>query len=516
MSTIESKEYCRTAEILWVVSDNGGGYSHEIAALQYYLYELFVNNAHALLICCAYGTGDSKRNWEVESMWVQARRRTVGKEFGRSSVSDIHRSFAGFDNTEDALAAISDAAMDEFSRQLAMCKVAGEPWSIRSPMEHTIKDYAVVSAAFQLGAKQLAKPQHAPTLSKIKSMYAHLEKTPSFIQFRMCVKDHFDVCKAGIAKRRAQQADWNPATVLKPLMWNNGWFPFPQFREPAILADVMKKAVLASLAGDAPAQDVADVEPSPQEQPFVQELEGFQKELEEAVAQEDFLLCGKLKQRRVFVEQQLGMIRREQERHSFPQVYSLPTTAEDCWAVHDHSPYLSWTEMRESVEPQSKIFIPVDVSKPHDKVLPCPRAGCRYVSKSATELARHTLLTHTKACVAKAAASADCPPAGRILPGDYSVVGMQPKCKPRPPHKAKAKSAPLDPDAPLEGDAEVEGVESGAVEADVGDESMLWEEEELPDAVEAATEKDLGVEASVPAKKKAEESLGGPVKKPAS
>ena len=124
------------------------------------------------------------------------------------------------------------------------------------------------------------------------------------------------------------------------------------------------------------------------------------------------------------------------------------------------------------------------------------------------------MLTHTKACVAKAAASADCPPAGRILPGDYSVVGMQPKCKPRPPHKAKAKPAPLDPDAPLEGDAEVEGVESGAVEADVGDESMLWEEEEMPDAVEAATEKDLGVEASVPAKKKAEESLGGPVKKP--
>ena len=78
----------QSAELLFIVSDNGGDYSHDIAFNQHVLGRLWRKYAYAWLACAAYAAGESAFNWEVEQQWTKPRRKLVGMKLGRGAVPD--------------------------------------------------------------------------------------------------------------------------------------------------------------------------------------------------------------------------------------------------------------------------------------------------------------------------------------------------------------------------------------------------------------------------------------------
>ena len=112
---------------------------------------------------------------------------------------------------------------------------------------------------FQAGPRKCRGAKFAAIAKERADHVAHMEKSPSFIQCKMCLGAHCSACAGVIEKRRASQTSWDPAKILAPLQFNNGWFPFPYFRNGRDEASAEARA--AGKAGDREPNEAAEEHP---------------------------------------------------------------------------------------------------------------------------------------------------------------------------------------------------------------------------------------------------------------
>ena len=112
---------------------------------------------------------------------------------------------------------------------------------------------------FQAGPRKCKGAKFAAIAKERADHVAHMEKSPSFIQYKMCLGAHCSACAGVIEKRRASQTSWDPAKILAPLQFNNGWFPFPYFRNGRDEASAEARA--AGKAGDREPNEAAEEHP---------------------------------------------------------------------------------------------------------------------------------------------------------------------------------------------------------------------------------------------------------------
>ena len=137
-----------------------------------------------------------------------------------------------------------------------------QPWTVdilEKPQHPLLSDAQDIIEFFQAGSRQCKGAKFAAIAKERADHVAHMEKSPSFIQYKMCLGAHCSACAGVIEKRRASQTSWDPATILAPLQFNNGWFPFPHFRNSRDEASAEAQA--ARVAGDREPNEAAEEHP---------------------------------------------------------------------------------------------------------------------------------------------------------------------------------------------------------------------------------------------------------------
>ena len=282
MQFVEKDDETQLADVILYVSDNGGTYGGNKMLVQFVLGRLWRQRGYAALFGAAYSAGDSPYNWEIESQWSQPRQKSWGKQFGRSAVRDPRTPFAEFDNKEDAFRAIAATALTEFKNLCETCNTGDpeaktpslQPWTVNLLTESAhplLPDAQDIIEFFQAGPRKCRGAKFAAIAKERADHVAHMEKSPSFIQCKMCLGAHCSACAGVIEKRRASQTSWDPATILAPLQFNNGWFPFPHFRNSRDEASAEAQA--ARVAGDREPNEAAEEHP-PGGTVFVHESDG--------------------------------------------------------------------------------------------------------------------------------------------------------------------------------------------------------------------------------------------------
>ena len=239
----------QAAEIGLVVCDNGGGYSLDVPFNVFSFGRYFRKTDKALFIVCANGAGDSKFNWEVESGWSLPRNKLNGVELGKDAVADIHKPLEEFATAEKGLQHISDAAMRQMAGILRGCHTAGEPWQVDAPVGmEEYDDHALVRALYEASSKELGDAKEFAKangcsvdvaehlFTERRDIEKHLEKSHSFIQYKQCEDPSCRPCMEAKQRRRLVDPEWTLAKPLRQLMWNGGWFPFSEIKDPAVAA----------------------------------------------------------------------------------------------------------------------------------------------------------------------------------------------------------------------------------------------------------------------------------------
>lgn len=85
----------------------------------------------AWLGVASHAPGYSAFNWEIESQWVQPRKKLRGMQLGCEGDP-----FKGVEK-EEALRSMSERAVKEFASLVGTCTTAGKPWRVSTPLEHT-------------------------------------------------------------------------------------------------------------------------------------------------------------------------------------------------------------------------------------------------------------------------------------------------------------------------------------------------------------------------------------------
>ena len=370
------------ADVLFVVLDNGGDYSLDISFNQHCYGRFWREQQLAWLGVAAYAPGDSAYNWEIESQWAKPRRKLIGHQLGRSAVDDDRQPLQGFDNPEDAYRRIAAAAVREFHDLLSTCKTGDNVWHVEAPLDEypLLEDYALIRKFYDAGPKQCLDDCFAKLREEAADLQAHMEKTPSFIQFRFCIgANPCRSCAEVLRKKRGLVKDWNPADILRLLRFNNYWLPVPELRK-----DCMPPVDAVDEVADA-------VETENSEHVSDPRLPDLRKQMVDATNREDYLKAHEVK----FA---IRAILAEAHRSMPFKCKMLPTTPGAIWTNHvDQSPYKSWAEFLSDDHPQdtSNLLIPVvGNSRRLEQVLHCNVKSCRYVAKTPTELQRHETHWH--------------------------------------------------------------------------------------------------------------------------
>ena len=388
-AAVEADMELKDASILSIGSDNGGAYTLDSQFNIHMMGRLWRKSSKAMMIAGAYHAGGSKFNWEIEQQWVQPRRKLAGVELGKLSVVDPDNPLAGFDTAEEAFQHISDAGMREMHDLLVSCTVGGSPWSVSAPTNCTnVPDYADVLAYYAASPAASKQERFRTVREEAADIAAHVMKTPSLVQWRMCCSSNpCAKCIEVIAIRQQSQPSWNPRSVLHLLRWNNYWFPIAELRDGSCYPRSADEAASQSTSsGSGQGEDGLlsfDGISRPAADALRDRISSISKAMQEATDQEDFMRAHSLKVDKEKVLAELSGLLGQVEDAIAPTFIRLPTAKGDVWAKPGSHAYKTFDEHCQSIKPQTIVHIPVHAGgRRLEQVLPCGHKGCRYVAKT--------------------------------------------------------------------------------------------------------------------------------------
>ena len=290
----------------------------------------------------AYAAGDSKFNWEVEREWTQPQKALIGVELGKRAVDDPMAPFNGFEDKEKALQHISDAAMKEMEALLCGCKTGGNNWIVNAPTSmELIKDFDDIRDYYAAGPRAMNQDRFAKIKAEAADFAAHMEKTPSFLQFRMCCNENpCAECIRSMDVRKRSSPGWNPQTSLRLLRWNDYWFPCPELKDEKLIEQHCPPSDEPDLPRDDnedASRPAGDVHRPAEEEPR-KRLAEIESEMQHAIAQENFMAAHALKIEKTNLSQTLHNICKQTWPARPLRVCALPTTSSDPWATPGPSP----------------------------------------------------------------------------------------------------------------------------------------------------------------------------------
>ena len=108
--------------------------------------------------------------------------------------------------------------------------------------------WQLIEEFFKAGVRKARSEKFAKLAEEREDHVRHMEKTPSFIQFKMCTSNFCEKCEIAIKTRQERNAAWHPADVLSTLKFNDYWFPLPAFRSEATEAVALARIQEAAAA----------------------------------------------------------------------------------------------------------------------------------------------------------------------------------------------------------------------------------------------------------------------------
>ena len=340
---------------------------------------------------------------------------------------------------------------------LEACETGAESWAVKAPVEcdHT-PDHADIVAYYNAGPRALHQPRFERIRAEAADFHAHMMKTPSFVQFRMCCSANpCAQCLDVLQHRQNVDPSWHPTRVLRLLQWNDFWFPIAELRDTSLYpkddsatpsgardAGASSFASSSSSAIGAPAASVQDVASSSKDKkvapsaevhgekdvphPAEDNLRLRLKKAADAMAAageaEDFMQAHLHKVEKEKLAIELATLLATMTTAAPPRAIALLTKKGDPWATPGERAYKTFDDFCRGQRAQHCIRVPVDGSSRRlEQVLPCSR--CRSIFKTPAERGRHLSHAHPKLAHAQ-----DPHTKGPLAPGlgAYSVKGLPP------------------------------------------------------------------------------------------